>query len=77
MKGAAITRLGTNMDTCRPVTEDGHTTARVVTLAGSAAGTTAGTVKTNIAGEGRMAADPATAKEDTAAAEATVADSRT
>lgn len=77
MKGAATTRLSANMDACHPVTEDGHTTARVVTSAGSAAGTTAGTVKTSIAGEGRMAADPATAKEDTAVAEAAVAASRT
>jgi len=64
------------MAACRPVTEDGRTTARVVTLAGSAAGTTAGTVKTNTAGEGRTAADPATAKEETAVAEATVAASQ-
>jgi hypothetical protein len=77
MTGAAITRLGANMDTCRPVTGDVRTTARVVTWAGSAAGTMAGTVNTSIAGEGRMAADPATAKEDTAVAEATVADSPT
>jgi len=66
MKGAAITRLGTNTDACHPGTEAVRTTVRAGTSAGKTAGTTAGTVETTSTAAGGPE-DPAKANMETAA----------
>ena len=77
IQGAAITLPAPSMDECRPVTESDPTRDGAVTSAGSAAGTTAGTGKMGIAATGADPTGRVNPNNDTAAAEATVADSRT